>query len=105
MFSLLTSAHAKTGDKDPVLQWLKNQTGEGEMCHYCYVIIDFMLSLLIFVRSVREGGFSLYVSSFTLTASRSAYMICLTYQLHHTTCTNDFQMAILFFKSQTKSFD
>ena len=34
MFSLLTSAYEKSGDKDPVLQWLKNQIEGSEMCHY-----------------------------------------------------------------------
>ena len=63
MFSLLTSAQEKSGDKSPVLQWLKNQSDESEMCHYWYVIIDLMLNVLIFVRSIREGNFSLYVSS------------------------------------------
>ena len=63
MFSLLTSADKKSGDKSPVLQWLKNQSEESEMCHYWYIIIDLMLNPLIFVRSVREGDFSLYVSS------------------------------------------
>ena len=63
MFSLLTSAQETSGDKSPVLQWLKNQSDESEMCHYWYVIIDLMLNVLIFVRSIREGNFSLYVSS------------------------------------------
>ena len=63
MFSLLTSAHKKSGDKGPVLQWLKNQSEESKMCHYWYIIIDWMLNLLIFVRSIREGNLSLYVSS------------------------------------------
>ena len=63
MFSLLTSAHEKSGDKGPVLQWLKNQSEESKMCHYWYIIIDLMLNLLIFVRSIRERNFSLYVLS------------------------------------------
>ena len=32
MFSLLTSAHKESGDKGPVLQWLKNQSEESEIC-------------------------------------------------------------------------
>ena len=32
MFSLLTSAQEKSGNKSPVLQWLKNQSEESEMC-------------------------------------------------------------------------
>ena len=63
MFSLLTSTYEKSHDKAPVLQWLKNQSEESEMCHCWYVIIDWTLSLLIFVRSIRQGSFSLYVSS------------------------------------------
>ena len=41
---------------------VKNQSEEREMCHYWYIIIGLMLNLLIFVRSIREGNFSLYVS-------------------------------------------
>ena len=63
IFSLLTSAHEKSGDKSPVLQWLKNQSEESEMGRYWYIIVDLMLNPSIFVRSVREGNFSLYVSS------------------------------------------
>ena len=63
MFSLLTSAHEKSRDKSAVLQWLKNQSEESETCHYWYIIIELMLNLLIFVRSIREGNFSLYISS------------------------------------------
>ena len=63
MFSLLISAHEKSGGKGSVLQWLKNKSEESEMCHYWYIIIDQMLNLLIFVRSIREANFSLYVSS------------------------------------------
>ena len=64
MFSLLTWAHKKSGGKGPMLQWLKNQIEESEMCHYYwYIIIDLMLNLLIFVRSIKEGNLSLYVSS------------------------------------------
>ena len=63
MFSLLTSGHGKSGDKTPVLQWLKNQIEESKTCHYWYIIIDLMLNLLIFVRSIKDGNFSLYISS------------------------------------------
>ena len=42
MFSLLTSVHEKNGDKGPVLQWLKNQSEEREMCYYWYIFIDLM---------------------------------------------------------------
>ena len=115
MFSLLTSVHEKSGDKGPVLQWLKNQSEESKMCHYWYIIIDLMLNLLIFVRSIREGNFSMYVSSLKqlvkwyyacdltimLAGSWSTYMIWLTYQLDHLTGTIVFQMAVLLFKSQT----
>ena len=51
-----------TIDKEPVLQWLKNQSKESEICYYWYIIIDLMLNLLIFERSMREGNFSLHVS-------------------------------------------
>ena len=33
------------------------------MCHYWYKTTELRLNLLIFVRSIREGNFSLYVSS------------------------------------------
>ena len=39
MFSLLTSAQEKSGDKGPVLQWLKNQSEKSEMCHYWYIML------------------------------------------------------------------
>ena len=33
------------------------------MCYYWYIFIDLILIFLIFVRSIREGNFSMYVSS------------------------------------------
>ena len=59
----MSYSHVKSGDRTPVLQWLKKEIEESEMCHYWYIIIDLMLNLLIFVRSVREGNFNLFVSS------------------------------------------
>ena len=61
--SLVTVNHDESGDKEPVMEWLKDQCDKSEMCHYWYLILDLMLNLLIFVRSIREGNFSLYVSS------------------------------------------
>ena len=63
MFSLLTSAHKESGDKSSVLKWLKNQSEESEMCHYWNITIKLLLNLSIFVRLIKEGNFSLYVSS------------------------------------------
>ena len=79
MFSILISAHEKSGNKIPVLQWLKNQSEESQS------IMPVIITIVLAV-------------------SRSIYMIWLTYQLHHPTCINVFQMAILLFKSQTKDF-
>ena len=62
MFSL-TSAHEESGDNGPVLQWLKNQSEESDNYIDNYIIRDLMLNLFIFVRSIREGNFGLYVSS------------------------------------------
>ena len=63
MFSLLTSAHEEIGSKATMLQWLKNQNEKSEIYHYWHIITGLMLNLLIFVRSVMEGNFSLHASS------------------------------------------
>ena len=42
---------------------VRNQSEESKMCHYYYIIIELMLNLLIFARSVMEGNFSLHISS------------------------------------------
>ena len=42
---------------------IKNQSEEIELCHYWYIIIDLMLNLLIFIRSIWQENLSLYVSS------------------------------------------
>ena len=72
--SLLTSAQEKSGGKGPVLQWLKNQSEESEMCHYCYMIIELMLNLLIFVK-INQGG-KFQSVPFILKASREM-VLCL----------------------------
>ena len=58
------------------------------MWHYWYIIIDLMLNLLIFVRSIREGNFRLYVSSLKqvvkwyYTCDHYHYACWVTVQLH-----------------------
>ena len=118
MFSLLTSAYQVSGSIGPVLQWLKNQSEESEICHYRYIIIDSMLNLLNFIRSIRKGNFGLYVYpqskswnsimpviiTIVLAGWRSTYMIWLTYYQHHRTCTNVFRWPFCFSKIKQKIF-
>ena len=89
MFSLLTSAHEEIGSKATMLQWLKNQHEKSEICHYWHIITGLMLNLLIFVRSVMEGNFSLHASSLMpviitimFVGSQFNYMVWLFYHLH-----------------------
>ena len=44
------------------------------MCHYWYIIIELMLNLLIFVKSIREEDFSRYVLSLKQVVKK--YYVC-----------------------------
>ena len=63
IYSFLESAYQESGDTQPVMDWLRSRSETSEMCRYWHIILQMMLNLLIFVRSIREGNFLLYVSS------------------------------------------
>ena len=45
------------------LEWLKLQCASSEMCNYWYLIIKLQINILLFIRSIRESNFPLYVLS------------------------------------------
>ena len=40
--------------------WLASKSSESEMCFYWKIVLDFELTILIFIRSEREGNYNLY---------------------------------------------
>ena len=68
LYSLLHKAHAKCtsgGEKD-LLEWANNkQAASSPQFLYWIRTLELQLSLLTFIRSLREGNFVMYVASLT----------------------------------------
>ena len=63
IYTKLKSAYLDSNSDEPMLAWLNGKSEESEMCYYWKIILELMVDVLIFVRSIREGRFLLYVSS------------------------------------------
>ena len=44
-------------------EWLSEQANTSQSCFYWKLIIEYQVHLLVFVRSIREGNFELYIES------------------------------------------
>ena len=46
------------------MQWLENRILESQMCYYWKTILNFQIFVLVYIRSIREGDFQVYIESF-----------------------------------------
>ena len=46
------------------MQCLENRILESQMCYYWKTIFDFQILVLVYIRSIREGDFQVYIKSF-----------------------------------------
>ena len=59
----LTEAHRRSSlDLEPI-KWLEEVSKTSPMCNYWKMILGFQLEILLYVRSLRESNFKLYVSA------------------------------------------
>ena len=61
--TLLKKAHVESGSALSVLDWLDEAAKHSQMCFYWKMIRKFEILLLIYMRSIREGNFELYLAS------------------------------------------
>ena len=61
IYSKLKQAHMDSGSDELILSWLANKRKINEMCFYWKLILELMIDLLVFIRSLRESKFRLYV--------------------------------------------
>ena len=59
----LVDARDESASNLKPLQWLKMQRASSEMCNYWYLIIKLQINILLFIKSIRESNFPLYVLS------------------------------------------
>ena len=57
---LVDAAKNDDANLDP-WQWLKEKSSTNSMCYYLSLVMNLQIEILMFVRSIREGDFSLYV--------------------------------------------
>ena len=63
IYKLLKEAHIKSASNLSILDWLADASKNSEMCFYWKIIFEVQLGILIFVRSIREGNFKLYLAA------------------------------------------
>ena len=63
IYKKLKEAHIGSNSPLPIFEWLEQRIQVSEMCYYWKIIIDLQVLILIFVRSIREGNFHLYMES------------------------------------------
>ena len=59
----LKEAYIKANTQLPILSWLSLKSEESEMCFLWRIIFEIEIEILLFVRSIREGNFNLYLQS------------------------------------------
>ena len=64
IYKKLKEAHKESNSILPVMDWLqKGRSNQSEMSFYWNIILHVELSILVFIRSIREGNFTLYKHS------------------------------------------
>ena len=66
LYYKLTEAARVMGSKKPLYEWLSDQAKVSELCFYWKKILDFQMKFDVFIRSIRERNFDLYIESLTL---------------------------------------
>ena len=60
IYWLLKDAHKKIESCLSPIKWLDEKSKSNQMCFYWKLIVDFQINILLFVRSIRQGNFTLY---------------------------------------------
>ena len=63
VFRKLKDAYVQSKSLSPILDWLEHRSKEREMYLYWKLILDFQVLVLVFIRSIREGNFYVYIKS------------------------------------------
>ena len=60
-FLYLELVDAVKNDKSELslITWLQEKASSNDMCYYLFVLMNLVTSILIFIRSMREGDFFL----------------------------------------------
>ena len=63
IFWKLKDAFIQSNALLPILDWLEHRSKESKMCFYWKLILDFQVLIFVFIRSIREGTFHVYIES------------------------------------------
>ena len=62
IYNLLKKAYLSSGSKLSILEWLDEEAKTSQMCFYWRMILNYELLVLLYVRSIRQGIFELYLA-------------------------------------------
>ena len=63
IYTLLKKAHVESESSLSVVDWLHEAAKHSQMCYCRRIILNFEVVLLIYMLSIREGNFELYLAS------------------------------------------
>ena len=63
IYSKLKQAHMDSGSDELILLWLANKSKVNKICFYWKLILELTVDLLVFIRSLWEGKYPLYITS------------------------------------------
>ena len=63
IYSKLKQAHMDSVNNELILLWLANKSKVNEMCFYWKLTVELTFDLLVFIRSLQEGKYPLYIDS------------------------------------------
>ena len=63
LYKKLTEAVESDGATMSPFEWLSQQAKTSQSCFYWKLVMEYQIHLLVFVRSIREGNFQLYIES------------------------------------------
>ena len=63
IFWKLKDAFIQSNALLPILDWLVHRSKESKMCFYWKLILDFQVLVFVFIHSIREGTFHVYIES------------------------------------------
>ena len=61
IYSRLKQAHMDSGSDELILLWLANKSKVNKICFYWKLILELTVDLLVFIRSLLVGKYTLYI--------------------------------------------
>ena len=113
-YSKSTEAAQAIGATKLPYEWLSNQAKVGESCFYWKMILDFKMRFHMYIKSIHEGNFDLYIESLSALIIMNKYIYARLLTVHifeliamdvkHPEVHKNLKKAFFPFRRQIKNF-